>query len=102
METPPVRRWFLSLALFLLALWALGRLYNLLLWVFLAFTLAAALDPLVGLFCPQASPALCRFPGLPHGPGGDGPGVLPGCTPPDPAVPPPGGTLAHGPQVASG
>ncbi|WCM39736.1 AI-2E family transporter [Thermus antranikianii] len=38
---------FLSLALFL---WALSHLYSLLLWVFLAFTLAGALDPLVGLF----------------------------------------------------
>ncbi|GAB5602224.1 AI-2E family transporter [Thermus sp. FJN-A] len=47
---PPAGRFFLSLALFLLGLWALGRLYALLLWVFLAFTLAAALDPLVGLF----------------------------------------------------
>ncbi|ULR41815.1 AI-2E family transporter [Thermus sp. NEB1569] len=50
METPPVRRFFLSLALFLLFLWALSHLYSLLLWVFLAFTLAGALDPLVGLF----------------------------------------------------
>jgi len=42
-------RWFLSLGLFLLGLWALARLYPLLLWVFLAFTLAAALDPAVRL-----------------------------------------------------
>lgn len=47
---PPASRFFLSLALFLLGLWALTRLYPLLLWVFLAFTLAAALDPLVRLF----------------------------------------------------
>ncbi|BBL83333.1 hypothetical protein TthAA37_22240 (plasmid) [Thermus thermophilus] len=40
-------REFLSLGLFLLGLWALSRLYPLLLWVFLAFTLAAALDPAV-------------------------------------------------------
>ncbi|WP_026329143.1 AI-2E family transporter [Thermus scotoductus] len=40
----------MSLALFLLFLWALSHLYSLLLWVFLAFTLAGALDPLVGLF----------------------------------------------------
>ncbi len=43
-------RFFLQLGLFLLALWALGKLYHLLLWVFLAFTLAAALDPLVRAF----------------------------------------------------
>jgi predicted PurR-regulated permease PerM len=42
-------RWFLSLGLLLLGLWALARLYTLLLWVFLAFTLAAALDPVVRL-----------------------------------------------------
>ena len=32
-------RFFLGLVLFLLALWALAKLYTLLLWVFLAFTL---------------------------------------------------------------
>jgi predicted PurR-regulated permease PerM len=37
-------RWFLQLGLFLLALWAIAHLYPLLLYVFLAFTLAAALD----------------------------------------------------------
>lgn len=46
----PNGRFFLTLALFLLGLWALSRLYSLLLWIFLAFTLAAALDPLVRLF----------------------------------------------------
>jgi predicted PurR-regulated permease PerM len=40
-------RWFLQLGLFLLALWAIAHLYPLLLYVFLAFTLAAALDPAV-------------------------------------------------------
>ena len=39
-------RWFLQLGLFLLALWAIAHLYPLL-YVFLAFTLAAALDPAV-------------------------------------------------------
>jgi hypothetical protein len=39
-------RWFLQLWLFLLALWAIAHLYPLL-YVFLAFTLAAALDPAV-------------------------------------------------------
>jgi len=40
-------RWFLQLGLLLLALWAIAHLYPLLLYVFLAFTLAAALDPAV-------------------------------------------------------
>ena len=45
-----VNRFFLQAGLFLLGLWALVKLYPLLLWVFFAFTLAAALDPLVGFF----------------------------------------------------
>ncbi|MER3536541.1 MAG: hypothetical protein C4301_03405 [Thermus sp.] len=39
---------FYQAALFLLALWAATRLLELFLWVFLAFTLAAAVEPLVG------------------------------------------------------
>lgn len=60
-------RFFLGLFLFLLALWALAKLYTLLLWVFLAFTLAAALDPLVRAlrrFLPQPSAVLVAYLGV--------------------------------------
>lgn len=43
-------RFLFGLFLLILALWALAKLYTLFLWVFLAFTLAAALDPLVSVF----------------------------------------------------
>lgn len=59
-----MNRFFLNLGLFLLALWALKQLYTLFLWVFLAFTLASALDPLVrglGRFLPRATAVLVSY-----------------------------------------
>lgn len=59
-----MNRFFLNLGLFLLALWALRQLYTLFLWVFLAFTLASALDPLVrgfGRFLPRATAVLVSY-----------------------------------------
>ncbi|MEZ0321395.1 MAG: AI-2E family transporter [Thermus sp.] len=64
---PGANRFFLGLFLFLLALWALAKLYTLLLWVFLAFTLAAALDPVVRAlrrFLPQPSAVLVAYLGV--------------------------------------
>jgi predicted PurR-regulated permease PerM len=52
---------FLRLALFLFLIWAATRLYGLVLWVFFAFTLAAAIQPLVRLLRRVMSPALSVF-----------------------------------------
>ncbi|GAA5335175.1 MULTISPECIES: AI-2E family transporter [Thermus] len=60
-------RFFVGLFLLILALWALGKLYPLFLWVFLAFTLAAALDPLVGVlrrFLPHPSAVVLAYLGV--------------------------------------